>query len=194
MMWMHENKRILFTERRKVMKSTKRMWLLMALCFAFLGNLLWTQSVYAGSLNSEDQARQKALKRVKNATVTEVDSDYENGIRVYDVDLVKGNRKYELTYRASNAKLLSFGWEKKTVQPARQHPAITKKEIRQLAKKKVKKAQVTSIHKKYDDGIELYKVKMHSGNKEYTLKYHARTGALLEYEWELEKAQLSNHR
>lgn len=66
-----------------------------------------------------------------------------------------------------------------------QNQSITKKECRQLAKSKVKHAKITSIHKKNDDGITIYKVHMQNNKKEYSLKYHAKTGTLLEYEWEL---------
>ncbi len=75
-----------------------------------------------------------------------------------------------------------------------QSSAITKKECRQLAKKKVKNAKITSIYKKYDDGIKVYKVNMHNNKKEYTLKYHAKTGTLLEYEWELVNMPNRNRR
>lgn len=35
-----------------------------------------------------------------------------------------------------------------------------------------------------DDGIEIYEVEMKKGSVKYELKYHGRTGKLLEYKWE----------
>ncbi len=77
-------------------------------CFTAAGILAWTQGAYAASISSESQAGAKALEKVPGATITDTDRDYEKGTLVYDVQLVKGNRKYEITYRASDAKILEY--------------------------------------------------------------------------------------
>lgn len=160
--------------------------------FFSAGVLSGTNKVYGRKITSAAQAEEKALQKVKNATVSDVDKDYEDGSAVYDVELVKGSKKYEITYRASDGKMTSYGWEKRNTDPARNKALIGRNKCRKLALKRVKNGNIVRIDLKVDDGIDIYKVKLKAGNKKYTLKYHARTGVLTEYEWELLKPSGEN--
>ncbi len=175
------------------MKAKKRsIMVLAALCFVFAGALLWSENTAAAQVKSISQAKAKALKKVPNAVVTEVDSDYEKGTLVYEVELVKGDKKYTIKYRASNAKVLEYGWEMQYVKPDNQNALISKSKCKQLARKEVKNGKILSCTKKRDDGVDIYKLKLKKNSKRYTLVYHARTGALIEYEWELTAASKSS--
>lgn len=166
------------------MKLTKTMKAaLFTACFAASGILAWSHSVYAASISSEHQAGEKALEKVPGAVITETDRDYEKGTLVYEVQLVKGNKKYEITYRAKDAKILEYSWEKISVNPDSQKPVLSESKIKRLAQNKVKKGTIANITRKFDDGTDYYKVKMTDSSKTYTLKFHARTGALIEYVW-----------
>lgn len=164
----------------KVKKSTKLLF-----CIAFASILTCTDQVSAKQIKSATQAQELALQKVKNATVIDVESDQEDGVKVYELTLVKGSKKYEITYRASDGKMLDYGWEKRNVNPATNKTMISRSKCESLAKKQVKNGEIISLTQKSDDGIDIYKVKMTAGTKKYTLKYHARTGALIEYDWEL---------
>ncbi len=140
----------------------------------------------AKKIGSFSAAKKLALKKVPSATVTELDTDMENGAMVYDVELVRRNKEYKLKYRASDGKLLEYGWE--TVHPAvtnQNKKNLSRKAITKKAKKQVKGASVRSIKLKFDDGIAQYKIKMVKGGKKYELVYNSKTGKLLEYEWEI---------
>lgn len=156
------------------------------------GSLAGADSAVAARISSANQAKQKALQKIPNAVVTEVDMDRENGEQVYEIELVKGSKKYEITYRSSDGKMLAYGWEKTTVSPNRSRSIISEDKCRQLALKKVKDGTITAVSQKTDDGIDIYKVKMTAGKKHYTLKYHARTGALIECKWKLVNVSASN--
>ena len=172
------------------MKLQKKMTIVLtALCFVFFGAFSFSDSVHAKSITSLNQAVQMAKKAVKNATVTERDQDYEDGQLVYDIHLVKKTKEYEITYRASDGEMLSYGWEEYNVQRNSKKKTIGKSKCRQLALKEVPGATILSLVQKYDDGVSIYKLKLDKGNKRYTMKYHAKTGKLIEYEWELLKKQ-----
>lgn len=158
---------------------------LLAAGFMLTGSLAAADGVQAARISNANQARQKALRQVPNATVTDVDLDSENGEQVYEIELVKGTKKYDIIYRVSDGKMLEYGWEKTVVSPSRNRSLISTDKCRQLALNKVKNGTITSISQSVDDGIDIYKVKVTAGNKRYTLKYHARTGALLECKWKL---------
>lgn len=99
---------------------------------------------------------------------------------------MKGKKEYELTYRASDAKLISYKWEIASWYITKgKGKIISKSKCKKLAKKEVSGGSITSLVKKRSDGIDIYKVKMKKGSKKYELEFHARTGKLLEYEWEL---------
>lgn len=166
-------------------KTGKRATALFAAGVILAGSLATADGVLAAKLSSAEQAKQKAMQKVPNAVVTDVDSDHENGQQVYEIELVKSSRKFELVYRASDGKLLAYGWEKTAVSPERSSSVISTQKCRQLALGKVKNGTITAISQKVDDGIDIYKVKVTAGNRRYTLEYHARTGALLEYKWKL---------
>ena len=164
----------------------------LAAVIAAAGLLAGTDRAHAAAISSEAQAQQKALQKVPNGTVTEVDRDHEKGELVYEVQVVKGSKKYDITYRASDAKIIAYEWEKIYVDPAGSKPLISESKCRQLALKKVKNGTILSLTRKIDDGVDIYKVKMTAGNKRYTLKFHGRTGALVDYEWELKPSSSSS--
>ncbi len=159
--------------------------------FMLTGSLAAIEGVQAARISDANAARQKALRQVPNASVTDVDLDRENGEQVYDIELVKGTKKYDITYRVSDGKMLEYGWEKTVVSPSRNRGLISTDKCRQLALDKVKNGTITAISQKVDDGIDVYKVKATAGNKRYTLEYHARTGALIECKWKLVAAASS---
>lgn len=145
------------------------------------------QSIYAKEISST-AAKKLAKEKVKSATVTEVDVDYKNNSLVYEVNLYKGNREYELTYKASNGKLIKYEWEIMGKDwPGKGTKTLTEKKIKGLANKKIKNSSIKSVVLDYDDGTPEYKVILKKGKKLYTLLYHGKTGELLEYKWEIKK-------
>jgi uncharacterized membrane protein YkoI len=56
---------------------------------------------------SAQQARQITQQRVPGATVTETDLDHEHGRTVWEVDLTKNNRHYEVTVNAATGTVIS---------------------------------------------------------------------------------------
>ncbi len=168
------------------MKAKKRITrFLLAACCMCAGIMAWTGDAYAAKISSISQAKQKALKKVPNAVVTDADKDYDDGVLVYEVELVKNSKKFDIKYRASDAKMTAYAWEKTAVSPSGNKALISRSKCKKLALAKVKNSKIISVAKKIDDGVDIYKVKLKAGNKHYTLKYHARTGALIDYEWEL---------
>lgn len=141
---------------------------------------------YAKEIKSTSAAKKLAQAKVGSATVSEVDTDYENNKLLYEVSLYKGKRSYELTYRADNAKLIKYEWELSGSQAAlADKNNLTSKQVTKLANKKIKNASVKKVHLEYDDGVPEYKVILTKGKKRYKLVYHAQTGKLLSYEWEI---------
>lgn len=142
--------------------------------------------VCAKRITSIQHAEKKALKEVKGAHVLETKEGYEgkkSKTRIYEIKLIKATKEYDITYRAADGKMLSYCWKQNKLNKTSKKDIITKNECKQLAKKEVKKGMITFMKKKQEDGVQVWKVKMYTGKKAYTLVYHARTGKLIRYEW-----------
>lgn len=158
-----------------------------------LANLCFLPNmISAKEISSVQQAEKQAKDRVSGAKVVKTEQDYEDGELVYEVELSKGKKEYHLMFRASDAKLVSYEWEIDSWSVTNGNgKLIGIRKAKELAKKQVPKAQITSVMKKYSDGIDLYRVKMKTTSRKYELEIHARTGKVLEYKWEL-TAQAGN--
>ncbi len=168
------------------MKMTVKKLTICSVMFLALSMMFGFNTAKAQKMTNAAQAKNAALKEVPSAKVTEVDTDMDNGVLVYEVELYKGDKEYKLEYRASDGKLVKYEWEIS-------HPAITnqnkknlsKSAIKKKALNKVKNATVVSVNLTHDDGMAIYKVRLTKGDKSYKLEYNSKTGKLLEYKWEI---------
>lgn len=159
---------------------------ILAICLVFTNICFLPETVSAKEIVSAAQVKKLAKQKVKGAKVVEIDRDEDKGQLVYDVELSKGKKEYNLVYRASDSKLISYEWEIKSRYVKRgTGKLISASKAKKKAKKQVSGAEITSVVKKRSSGIDVYKVKMNKGSKKYEMKIHARTGAVLEYEWDL---------
>lgn len=137
----------------------------------------------AKKIGSLSAAKKMAKKKVKKAVITEAGTEYEKGMLVYEIELFKGSREYDVKYRASDGKLLEYRWELKNTAYSRTKK-LSESKIRKKAASKVKNAKIVSVVLDMDDDDYEYKVIMKKGKKKYKLVYHAGNGKLLEYGWE----------
>ncbi|MEY8517977.1 PepSY domain-containing protein [Lachnospiraceae bacterium 29-84] len=157
-------------------------------CLVFTSIFCFPETASAKGIANARKAVKLAKKQVKGASVLEVDSEYEKGQLVYEIKMSKGKKEYNLVYRASDAKLVSYEWEIESWYIKRgKGKNISISKCRRLANKQVPGGRIISVSKKRSDGVQMYKVKMQKSTKKYEMKFHAKTGKLLEYEWELVK-------
>lgn len=159
---------------------------MLVFCLALANACFLPDVVSAKELSSVQQAEKQAKKQVSGAKIVKTEQDYEDGELVYETELSKGKKEYHLVFRASDAKLIAYEWEIDSWSVTNGNgELIGVSKAKELAKKQVPKAKITSVMKKYSDGIDVYRVKMKTASKKYELKIHARTGKVLEYKWEL---------
>ena len=68
-----------------------------ALCLICAGALCVPQTASAKGITKASQAKKLAKKQVKGATSIKVKKERDNGVLVYQVELVKGKKEYEQT-------------------------------------------------------------------------------------------------
>lgn len=88
------------------MKKTIQSVMVCCMFFFVFSILSGTDTVEAKKMTSVEQAKKAALKKVPSATVIKVGADYEDGVRVYEVELLKAGKEHNFEYRASDGKLL----------------------------------------------------------------------------------------
>ena len=100
--------------------------------------------------------------------------------------LKKGNKKYELSYNAYNAKLVEYGWEitQSTANSSSKYIGLSK--AKSIAMKKVPGGQFTKAEFDMDDGIPVYEIEMVKDGMEYELKINAKTGKIMEYDVDID--------
>lgn len=173
---------------RQIAKKAMYAGKLFAVLFLFISAtaVLFGNTANAKKLTSADVARKAALREVKGATVVKVEMDTEDGISVYDVELIKGKREYNLTYRISDGTLLEYEWDiENTSYSLQKKPNVSEKKIRNKALNKVKGGKITSIRLETDDGLSEYKVVLKKGTRRYQLEYNAKNAELLGYDWKI---------
>ncbi len=164
------------------------MTMLLIVCLVMTSVVSFPSTALAKNPLTIQQVKRLAKKQVKGGKIIGVERDYEKGVLVYDVEMIKGKKEYDLTYRASDSKLISYGWEIQSWYITRgKGKIISINMCRNLAKKEVPGGQILSVVRKRSAGADIYNVKAKKGNKKYEMELHARTSKLLKYEWELTK-------
>lgn len=153
------------------------------LCLVSSLSLLMLSSTAEAGANT-DKASKAAMKKVPGASVTEVETDIDDGEAVVEISLIKKNKKYSLTYRQSDNKLIEYEWElPNTSHSIQNQKNVSLSGIKKKARKLVKGSKIISARLSVDDGLSEYKVSLKKGKRQYKLVYNAKNEKLLEYEW-----------
>lgn len=141
---------------------------------------------------SAKQARQLAQKLVPGGKVTKTELDREHGRAVWEVDLTKGGRDYEVKIGRATGKVLSIHSESadepeahRSGQPATGAPTGAG-QARQLARQAVPGGSITETERDYEHGRAVWEVDLHKGGRGYEVKIDAATGKVLSVHYDTE--------
>ena len=154
------------------------------------------------SQSSADIGAEKAKSiALKHAGVTASDTvflyaklDYENGLRVYDVEFFSGNKEYDYEINAATGDIVSFDqdieWYAAGGYQAQANTDIGAEKAKSIALEHAGVAAADTVfinvELDYDDGMRVYDVEFFSGNKEYDYKIDAASGAILGFDFDVE--------
>jgi len=65
-------------------------------------------SAKTNSKITASKAKQIALAKTGGGTVTKCELDYENGVKVYDIEIIDGRIEYDVHVRVSDGKIVKF--------------------------------------------------------------------------------------
>ncbi len=123
------------------------------------------------------------------AIFTKEKQDYEDGVRVYDLEFYTANGEWEYEIRISDGAIVSKS-AKEYVSSSGSSTAsdtyISVDEAKEIALSKAGLSASDVTFKKAkldrDDGIMVYEIEFYYGRTEYEVKINATTGAIVEYE------------
>ena len=168
----------------------KRNIIITSLCVlvaAIMAFSILSVSTCAKGYIGESKAKSIALKNAKvkksKAKFTKVKLDYDDGIRVYDVDFVTKTKKYDYEINAKTGKVLSKE-VKKIAKSSGKKISLAKAKSKALKNANVKKSKAKFIKTKldYDDGIQVYDIEFKTKNKKYDYEITAKSGKIISKE------------
>lgn len=139
---------------------------------------------------SAEKAKEIALAKTGSGTVVECKLDYEHGRKVYEIEIINGNTKYELDVCVTDSQI--YDYEQKTISNPRQiNPAgsttssgsgITAERAKQIALAKVGGGTVTECKLDYEHGRQVYEIEIRHNGWEYEIDIDIATGEIVKYE------------
>ncbi|MEE1312940.1 MAG: PepSY domain-containing protein [Lachnospiraceae bacterium] len=147
------------------------------------------------------EARAKVDKQVtarKNQKYYTIETDYENGIKFYEIEFKTATRSYELEVNATTGYFTERDWELRNKTPnIPTSTKITKAEAISIAKNKIKsKLGLTTAQAKEIKVIECtlekenvryeYEIELRYRSYECDFEINANTGAIIDYDIEID--------
>ncbi len=135
-----------------------------------------------GKSKAKTIALKNAGVKKSAATFTKAFLDYDDGIKIYEIDFRTSKKKYEYEIAAKSGAILSKE-ERVIKKVAKSSKNVTKNKAISVALKNAgfKKSQVKLLRAKldYDDGIKVYDVEFVKGMYEYDYEINAKTGKIM---------------
>ena len=157
------------------------------------GSQSGTQTTTSGTDVTLDEAKAIALSDAglseSSVTFTKTKLDYDDGIKVYDIEFYTSDREYEYEINASTGKVVSRSSEafrtgsQSGTQTTTSGTDVTLDEAKAiaLADAGVSSSEVTYKKAKldYDDGIKVYDIEFYTSSREYEYEINASTGKIV---------------
>lgn len=143
------------------------------------------------------EAKSIALKHAgvssSKATFVKAETDYEDGIQVYEIEFYSGNTEYDYEIKVSNGEILSFDKdiENYTIPssgsgsgssstPSSNYIGVDKAKSIALKDAGLSSSSVTFTKAKLDreDGVRVYEIEFFSSDKEYEYEINATSGKI----------------
>jgi len=143
-----------------------------------------------------EKAKEIALRDagVSGVTFVKAKLDYDDGVRVYDIEFYKDNVEYDYEIDAATGQIREKDWdiENYTIPQINNNPNHTAdigvEKAKEIALRDAGVSGVTFVKAKldYDDGVRVYDIEFYKDNVEYDYEIDAATGQIREKDWDIE--------
>lgn len=151
-----------------------------------------TSSVSTSTGTAVDEAKAKSIA-LNDAGVKEADTaylkvklDYDDGVKVYDVEFYAGGTEYDYEINAATGEIRSMDHDAEGYAPTQTGSAKSEADIQAIALAKVPGATASDLwmHLDHDDGRQVYEGSIYYNSMEYEFTIDAYSGAILEWDSE----------
>ncbi|HIS51039.1 MAG TPA: PepSY domain-containing protein [Candidatus Gallacutalibacter pullistercoris] len=143
------------------------------------------ESGYIGA----EKAEAIAIEKAGGGTLTSIELDLEDGVMVYEGELVKDGVEYEFDINAQTGEIIKWEAEKAEQDKTPSSSDIGLEKAKSLVLQKIPGATITEIKLDVDDGVRKYEGEAILNSVEYEFEIKASDGTFLK--WEEEKKQSS---
>lgn len=154
------------------------------------GGTTTSSSTGTSTAITEAKAKEIALADagVKEADTAylKVNTDYDDGVKVYEVEFYAGGTEYDYEIDAATGKIRGMDHDAEGYTPAQTGSAKSEADIQAIALAKVPGATASDLkmHLDHDDGRQVYEGSIYYNQMEYEFTIDAYSGAILEWESE----------
>ncbi len=112
-----------------------------------------------------------------------VETDYDHGVKIYEIDFYANGTEYEYDISATDGSIIAKDYEVKNTSPSTSGDIISLEEASTIALARVSGATSSNLKIKldYDDGRQVYEGEIHYNGKEYEFKIDASSGTVIEW-------------
>ena len=131
----------------------------------------------------EKKAKEVVLKKVPGAKFVSFEFDYDDYTPTYEVEVTKGNYKYEISIDAITGEIIGF--EKEKYKSSSSSKLISASKAKEIMLNKVPGAKF--IEFEFDnDRTPTYEGTLRKGIYEYEITVDAKTGKIIEFEKDID--------
>lgn len=150
----------------------------------------YEQETYAGYSGTEEitaeAAQRIALEKTKGGEVISCKLDFEDGVKIYEVDIVHEDIRYEVDISVTDSTILKF--EQETMASYNTsvsgNTEISADRAKEIALAKTGGGTVTKCKLEYEHGRKVYEIKIVSQNTSYELDVCVTNSQIYDYEQE----------
>ena len=146
----------------------------------------YTQSAKdIGAEEAQAAALSHAGVKASDTLFIQVQPDYEDGLRIYEVEFFADSREYDYEIDAASGAVLCFDYDIEWYAPAASSGTdrLTAEQVNKIVEQT---AGVTGVYTEFkldtDDGRLLYEGELRSGRMEYEFEIDALTGAIVDWD------------
>ncbi|MDL2281457.1 PepSY domain-containing protein, partial [Selenomonadales bacterium OttesenSCG-928-I06] len=140
---------------------------------------------YAAATVTPDEANQVALKKAGGGIVVENELEYDDGILVYDITVINGEKRYSMEINANN--LAIYEYKERNIDRVDYgvNPAdakISNIKAKEIALAKAGAGTVISCDLEYENRILVYDIDIIDGKVEYDIEVDAINGNIVSFD------------